>query len=140
MQRRMANYRARQEFEVLPQGRVLLVDDDANDLEHHSAVLRSQGQNVFPSSSYEEGERLAERGDFDLVVVNQGGTNFRGRTVVERATQPGRQLPVVVLADVADIDLYLEAMQMGALDYLQKPVASGDFRRVLKVAACLTGV
>lgn len=139
MRRQMVNHQVRQEFELLPQRSVLLVDDDPNDLAHHTAVLSSQGQSVFPCSSFEEGESLAESGKFDLVAVSQGGANFRGRSVVEAATRRGSPPPVVVLADVIDMDLYLESMQIGALDYLRKPVASDDFRRVLKVIACLTG-
>lgn len=137
MQRRMAKYWVERESEIIRSSKILLVDDDSNGLEYHAEVLAAQGQNVSAVNSYEEGERLAERGDFDLVVVGQGGPGFRGRAIVERATDAIRQIPVVVLADVADMDLYLEAMAMGALDYIQKPVTSAKFRGVLNAVGAL---
>jgi DNA-binding NtrC family response regulator len=117
---------------------VLLVDDNATDLEYHYDLLQSQGhKSVVTCSSYEEGATLLGRDDFDLVVVSQGSPAFEGRVVVERTLSAGRHIPVVVLASDADMKCYLEAMELGAVDYLQKPVSAAEMRRV--VAACLNG-
>ncbi len=115
---------------------VLLVDDDAADLEYHYELLQGMGHRVVVScSSYQQGADLVERGDFDLVVVSQGSRTFEGRVVVERATSAGRHIPVIVLATCADMKCYLEAMQLGAFDYLEKPISAAELRRA--VATCL---
>ena len=58
------------------------------------------------------------RGTFDIIVVGQGSHNFEGRCVLEGAIAFDRQLPVVVVARHVEMECYLEAMQLGAVDYL----------------------
>jgi FixJ family two-component response regulator len=68
---------------------------------------------------------------FDIVVVSQGSRRFEGRCVVERAIAMDRRLPVVVVARALDMPCYLEAMQLGAVDYLEEPVTVSEMGRVL---------
>ena len=68
---------------------------------------------------------------FDFVMLSQGSRNFEGRSVVERATESNRRLPVLVVARCLDMGCYLEAMQLGAVDYLAEPVRVSEIRRVL---------
>jgi FixJ family two-component response regulator len=51
--------------------------------------------------------------------------------VVERAIAMDRRLPVVVVARALDMTCYLEAMQLGAVDYLEEPVTVSEMGRVL---------
>jgi DNA-binding NtrC family response regulator len=69
---------------------------------------------------------------FDFVMVSQGSRNFEGRCVVERATEIDRRVPVLVVARCLDMGCYLEAMQLGAVDYLAEPVTVSEIRRVLR--------
>jgi len=68
---------------------------------------------------------------FDFVMVSQGGRSFEGRCVLERALETDRHLPVLIVAPCLDMGCYLEAMQLGAVDYLTEPVALSDIARVL---------
>jgi CheY-like chemotaxis protein len=101
--------------------RVLLVDDDLEDLVRYSEVLRCPGYDVRSSTSYREGEAWLEQQTFDLVVVAQGSSNFEGHAVLERAIERNRHAPVLVLTRYVEVPCYLEAMQLGALDYIEKP-------------------
>ncbi|MGH9447465.1 MAG: response regulator [Terriglobia bacterium] len=137
MPQRIMKYAAPQIGQLVPRASVLLVDDDVIDLEYHYDVLQSQGHNIVAaSSSYEHGAALFERGDFDLLVVSQGSPAFEGKVLVERATSAARQIPVIVLAGRNDMKCYLEAMQLGAVDYLEKPVPAAEMRRV--ISTCLS--
>jgi CheY-like chemotaxis protein len=115
-----------------PGARVLLVDEDRQDLEYHSVVLHQLGCDVVGCTSYSEGIRHLESQPFDVVMVDQGTREFEGREVLQRAVGINRHLPVVVVTGSVDMSLYTEAMQLGAVDYLQKPLSPSEVVRVLK--------
>ena len=102
-------------------GRVLLVCDGLWEFPFYGGILSALGYDFVMCSSYEEGARRLEREDFDCVVVGQGSASFEGRCVLERAAEMHRTIPTVVVARALDIHRYLEAMELGAVDYLERP-------------------
>jgi DNA-binding response OmpR family regulator len=112
--------------------RILLVDEEAGDLRILRLILEGQGFAVFSCASFEAGIRCLEAEPFDFVVVSQGSRAFEGRSVLDRAMQLDRRRPVLVLTRSIDMHCYLEAMQMGAIDYLEKPVPPADLLRFVR--------
>jgi len=112
--------------------RILLVDEEAGDLRTLRLVLEGQGFEVFSCTNYESGVQCLDKEYFDFVVVSQGTTAFEGRKVLDRAVQLDRHRPVLVLTRCLDMPSYLEAMQMGAIDYLEKPVPPADLLRFVR--------
>jgi DNA-binding NtrC family response regulator len=110
----------------------LLVDEDHNDLNYYRELLEEQGYKVCIADSYEGAARCLEGKSFDFILVGQGTSAFEGRCVVERALSLDQRRPVVVLSRCLDIDCYLEAMQLGAVDYLEKPVSPAEMARVVR--------
>ena len=111
--------------------KVLLIDDDAQDLDHLRHVLLDQGREVFTCTDYDLGARLGASGIFDLIVVGQGGPEFRGRTVIERALELQPCPSVVVVARSVDMSCYLQAMELGVADYLETPLIREQIQHVL---------
>jgi two-component system C4-dicarboxylate transport response regulator DctD len=70
--------------------------------------------------------------EFGLVVVSQGSPKFEGRAVLERAVQIDLSLPVLVVARCLDMPCYLEAMQLGAVDYLAEPITVQELGRAVE--------
>lgn len=117
--------------EVSPDGldlRLLLVDEDANDLEYYAEVLRYLGYEVVPVDSYDRAASTLGRERFDLVIIDQGSTNFEGRTVLSRAVEVDRHVPVLVLTRTVDADCCIEALDAGAHEYVQKPLTTAEVR------------
>ena len=112
--------------------KIMLVDGDTSDLEFYSSVLQHQGYEVVACASYAAALRVLEREDFDLVVVNQGGPKFEGRCVLESVKQDRRNVPVLVMANHADMGNYLKAMEMGATDYFEKAVNPSEWIRLIR--------
>ena len=112
--------------------RILMVIDEPDSLGHHSELLRSMGYEVLACTSYGDGLAMLQDEDFDFVTVGQGGMDFEGKGVVKRALEIDRNTPVLVLARNSDRDNYMEAMQLGAVDYLEMPVTEDEFMRVLR--------
>lgn len=111
--------------------RILLVDDDAKDLLYYSAILQHEGHEVRSILSYKEGADCLDREDFDFVIVSQGSAAFEGRQVLANVLVKDRTIPTLVLSRSSDIGCYLEAMQMGAFDYREKPLAASELAEVV---------
>jgi DNA-binding NtrC family response regulator len=109
-----------------------LVDEDAEDIRYYSAVLRRRGYDVEPCSTYSDEIQRLQHGAFDFIVVSQGSSAFEGKVVLERAIEIDRHLPVLVLASRLLMSCYLDAMQLGAVDYLEKHVHPQDLVWVLE--------
>jgi DNA-binding response OmpR family regulator len=132
MQPRTTNYRKPEGIPRLIEGKILLVDDDVHGLQFHSMILHQQGYQVVTCGSYAAAARLLDRDDFDLVVLNQSGPIFKGQCVLESARRGGRDTPVLVLANHADVGVYLKVMELGATDYFEKGANPSDLIRVIE--------
>lgn len=101
--------------------KVLLVSDPLEEYPNHAGIITALGYSVVICNSFEEGARRIGRENFDFVIVGQGGPAFEGRCVLERATQLHSQIPILVVARSLNLHNYLEAMDLGAIDYLERP-------------------
>ena len=122
---------------LVSKGRVFVVDEDRGDLAYYRSILQRAGWTVVACSSYMEALGFLRSESFDLVVVSQGGCSFEGRTALEYATMIDRKRPVLVVARSLDMGCYLEAMRLGAVDYLEGPVPEMELMRATE--ASLTG-
>jgi DNA-binding NtrC family response regulator len=114
---------------------VLLVDEDLEYLESIRRIIQGIGHSVDACNSYTEGIRKLESRAFDIIVVGQGSRNFEGRGVLECATAFDRHLPVVVVARNVEMGCYLEAMQLGAVDYISPGLSGLEIARVVQTHA-----
>ena len=112
--------------------KALLVDEDAADLQYYFNILEGYEYQVRVCNSYQEGVRCLADEVFEFVMVSQGTPNFEGSCVLKRATQVNRRLPVLVVARCLDMGCYLEAMQLGAVDYLVEPLTVSGVGRVIE--------
>ena len=113
------------------------LDDDKRTkaLESIRRMIQRSGCSVNACNSYAEGIRQLESGAFDIIVVGQGSRNFEGRCVLECATAFDRHLPVVVVARNVEMGCYLEAMQLGAVDYISPGLSGLEIARVVQTHA-----
>ena len=112
--------------------RALLVNEDPEALRLYSAILQHWGYQVRACQCHEEALYYLGSEAFDVVLVSQGSRKFEGRCVLERAVNVNRRLPVLVIARCLDTACYLEAMQLGAADYLTEPVTVSAIGQVLR--------
>jgi DNA-binding NtrC family response regulator len=106
--------------------KLLVVDEDLRDMSEYCGMLRERGYEVHCVCSYAEGASCLNCEPVDLVIVSQGSPAFEGRRVMERAIEKDRRITVLVLARSVDMGCPLEAMKLGAFDYLEKPVSAGE--------------
>lgn len=111
--------------------RLLLVDEDVQDLNYYAKILRYLGYEVRPVDSYSRGADLVGRERFDLVIVDQGSKGFEGRSVLSRAVEVDHRVPVLVLTRAVDADCCIEALDSGAYEYVQKPLTTAEVRELV---------
>jgi len=128
----LATTRMEERLDSGPSRKVLLVDENAEDLHAYTEVLRRQGCDVRACDSFREGQGCLEAGSFDLVIVSQGSHAFEGRPLLEQAIETDREVPVVVVATSVDIQAYLDAMQLGARDYIEKPLSASQLVEMVR--------
>ena len=116
---------------VKPHARVLVVEDEPDSATLFSTLMESEGHAAVKAQSGEEAmDLLAGDGDFDLVLLDLVLPGLSGWEVLERIKQDGklRYVPVVVLSALDDKPTILKALELGAEDFLTKPV---DVERML---------
>jgi DNA-binding response OmpR family regulator len=94
-------------------------------------MLEAYGYQVRRCGTYHEGVHCLGNEAFDFVIVSQGSAKFKGRCVLKRAVEIDRSLPVLVVARCLDLGAYIEAMQLGARDYLVQPLTAWEVGRLL---------
>jgi DNA-binding NtrC family response regulator len=100
---------------------VLLVFEELQELESYGSILCTLGYNIRMCNSAAEGIKALETEDFSLVIVGQGTPAFEGRQVLERSLQLDPSVPVLIIARALNVHCYLDAMDLGAIDYLERP-------------------
>jgi DNA-binding NtrC family response regulator len=111
--------------------RILLVNKDPQDLAYYQDILQKLGCQVRASSSFTEGVQCLGCEPFDLIILDQGSGRFQGRDVLARAMEVDVELRVLILARSYARGCYLEAMQSGALDYLEGPLSAAQIVALL---------
>ncbi len=104
-------------------GRVLVVDDYPMNRMKLSRILEQQGHSVSVAGDGMEALSLMQEESFDVVLLDIIMPEMDGYQVLERISCDGklRDIPVIVISAVDDIDSIVRCIEMGAVDYLPKP-------------------
>lgn len=105
----------------MAKARVLAVDDQRYFRELIAGLLAEEGYATETASSGEEALRILERADFDVVLTDLVMPGMDGSELVRRLKQRDPDQDVVVVTGVVDVSTAVEAMKLGASDYLLKP-------------------
>lgn len=104
-----------------PPSRILVVDDEARVRQTVRDILRHDGYVVCEASDGATALECLDRTPFALVLTDMVMPQMDGLTFIKIATQRGYQTAYVVMTGYASWDSAVEAMKLGAADYLPKP-------------------
>lgn len=116
--------------------KILVVDDDAIFRKVLSNLLISRGYKVALAEHGEEALEVlrANNGSFDLMISDVSMGPMDGMELLQRARALFPDLGVVMLTGHATVDMAVEAMKMGAFDYVVKPFRTDElFQTVQRV-------
>lgn len=115
--------------------RVLVVDDDASFREDLSALLHRSGHRVRQAPSAARALAELEAGEFDVMFTDLRMGRKSGVELLELSRSRWPRMLVVMLTGRATIDSAIRALQLGAFDYLRKPVRPEQVDRVLNLVS-----
>src|SRR5690606_35256112 len=101
--------------------RIRIVDDERTPRESYASVLRSEVYNVTLAGRGEEALDLVRRRPFDLILVDLFMPQVPGLDILNAALEVNRDTLVVVMTGNPSVTSSIEALRMGAWDYLPKP-------------------
>jgi len=113
--------RSRERAVDLPSLDVLVVDDEPGIRRTMTLHLEGRGHRVASAASAAEALRLAGGARFDVVFLDLRLGTESGLDLLPRLTALDPQLKVVVITAYASVETAVEAMRLGARDYLAKP-------------------
>ena len=100
---------------------LLVVDDEPTILNSLFRELTESGFEVATAASGEEALARIEHGFFDLVVTDLSMPGLDGLQVLKAAKQRGLQTMVIILTGYGALESAVDALRLGADDFLQKP-------------------
>jgi len=115
--------------------RVLLVDDEELFLKMTAQALTEFGCEVKTATSGEEALKKLNQGFYEVVVLDIRMPGMDGISVLRQLQMERPTQQVVMLTGQASVPTAIEAMKLGAFDFLLKPCSVDDLMRVIRHAA-----
>ncbi|MBC7236605.1 MAG: diguanylate cyclase [Chloroflexi bacterium] len=103
--------------------RILIVDDQESIRDLLAALCEDEGYEVATAEDGAEALALLERGSFDVGILDLLLPDIHGLDVLRRAKALYPEIEVIILTGHSDLQTAVEALRLGAYDYLQKPLA-----------------
>lgn len=119
-------------------GRVLVVDDEPQAVKLFSAFLSASGIDVVTAGSGEEALEMVSREEFDAIVSDLRMPDMDGFGLLRELRRRDSGVPVVVVSGCPSTSSPSEVLELGAIEFLVKPVAADVLVRAVSTATRLS--
>ena len=120
---------------MLPEKKqVLIVDDEPNLRKILSAQLTRDGYDVLTAEDGEQGLQLLRDHHIDMVITDLRMPKVDGMALLREALREWPELPIVMITAHGTVDTAVEALKLGAFDYLTKPFDKDEVRQIVAKA------
>ena len=115
--------------------RILVIDDDRAVRESVERMLRAAGHTVQNAGTGEEGFELARGGAFDVILSDMRMPGISGMDLLRKLRDVHVDSTFILMTGFGTIDIAVEAMKLGALDFVQKPFFRDELLMRVRAAA-----
>ena len=119
---------------LTPAGRILVIDDNPNVVDILGRCLRAEGYGVLGALTSDEGLKLAILSRPELVLLDLALPGTNGIELLKRIRSTNPTTRVIIVTGNTDPALAREALELGALAYIDKPFDFAYLKRVIAVA------
>ena len=105
---------------------ILILDDEQNYLLILEAMLSDEGYTITALSDPETGLAYLDESEVDLVITDMKMPKLTGQDVLEHVKKNFSHIPVIIMTAFGSIESAVEAMKIGAFDYITKPFANEE--------------
>ena len=106
--------------------KILVVDDQRNMRTTLAMMLRGAGYEVDEAGDGNQGAEMGARGAYDVVLTDLRMGQFDGIRVLRSVKESHAATEVIVMTAYGTIESAVEAMRLGAFDYIQKPFSEQE--------------
>jgi DNA-binding NtrC family response regulator len=114
--------------------RILLVDDEVVFANNMSKLLTRRGYQIKAVNSGDEALRALMDNPFDVMVLDLKMPGMDGIATMQEMRKLGLFTEILILTGHGSIDTALEAIQLGAYDYVTKPVEIAELLSKIEAA------
>ncbi|MFO0598612.1 MAG: sigma-54 dependent transcriptional regulator [Myxococcaceae bacterium] len=115
--------------------RILVVDDEANLRKVLAAILRKDGYEVAVAEDGEQAMAEFEKNGADVIISDLVMPKLGGMDILTRVRAARQDVPVIIITAHGTVDSAVEAIKLGAFDYITKPFEHAEIRAVVAKAA-----
>ena len=115
-------------------GKILIVDDDTGHLSMLQTVLKSLGHSIHCATVGKDAISGVEETPYDLVLMDVRMANIGGMEALEKIKAFNPAIPIIIMTAYSSVDKAVEAMKLGAYDYLTKPLNFDDLKITIERA------
>lgn len=113
---------------------VLVADDEQSMLEFFEIMLGREGYDVVTASTAEEAMEILSSRAIDLVISDISMPEAGGMAVLRKAMEKDAYMPVIMITAYSSTDTAVEAMKLGAYDYITKPFKVDKIKLIIAKA------
>ncbi len=103
--------------------------------DHHRLMLvalsAEEGHSVLSCNSSEEALKLVKEGSINFIIIDHFAPELDGLNLLEKIKQHTTSVPVLIISAQYDMEPYITALNLGALDYFGKPIDYSDIQRIV---------
>lgn len=101
--------------------KILIVDDEIGILDTVSEILKDEGYDTFTAENAEDALNIIEKQEIDLVFLDVWLPKMSGIEALKKLKEKDSQIPVIMISGHANIEIAVQAIKLGAFDFLEKP-------------------
>jgi CheY-like chemotaxis protein len=109
--------------------RILVVDDSSTNIVLLEAILNGQGYQIETAQSVKEAHTIIKKEPVNLILLDLLMPRVSGYDFLKeiKSNEATKNIPVIIVSAVADPDNKKKSLEMGALDFVNKPIDIQDF-------------
>jgi CheY-like chemotaxis protein len=112
-------------------GKVLVLDDERIVLESVSRILEEENYDVRTARSGDEAVDILKEGGFDVLITDLKMPGTSGLQAMEAMVDVDPDLSMIVVTAYSTVDSAVQAMKLGAVDYIKKPFTPDQLTTLL---------
>jgi len=114
--------------------RILIVEDEDTLCESLQRVFKRDGYEADIADSAETAFRLLERNTYDLIITDVILPGISGIELIARYKERNPDQKVIIMTAYASLQTAVEALRVGASDFIVKPIMHDELKRMVKKA------
>ena len=117
-----------------PRGRILVVDDEASLREVLTIMLQREGYDIDTAADGAAAQALLQESDFDLIISDIKMPRVSGIELLRFVREHAPETMMIMITAFSTSEDAVEAMKLGAFDYITKPFRNDEIRLIVRNA------